>query len=171
MIAPTRFLGLDVHKQSVVVSVVDAHQEVLLPARRVALAEFEQWVRTHLLATDAVVLEASTNAWQFYDLLEPLVASVTVAHPFLIKLIAQARVKTDGRDALHLAKLLAANLILAVWVPPKPVRDLRAILAHRRRITLATDQGPQSSAQHAASAQSASTSGRSLSSRAACVVG
>ena len=129
-----RFVGLDVHKQSIVVSAVDAQQQVLLPARRVSLAEFESWATSHLLATDAVVLEASTNAWQFYDLLEPLVASVTVAHPFLIKLIAQARVKTDGRDALHLAKLLAANLIPAVWVPPKPVRELRAILAHRRRL-------------------------------------
>lgn len=81
-----------------------------------------------------MVLEASTNAWEFYDLLEPLVASVTVAHPFLIKLMAQVRVKTDGRDSLHLAKFLAANLIPAVWVPPKPVREIRAILAHRRRL-------------------------------------
>src|SRR5262249_18912453 len=89
---------------SIVVSAVDAQQQVLLPARRVSLAEVESWAATHVLATDAVVLEASTNAWQFYDLLEPLVASVTVAHPFLIKLLAQARVKTDGRDALHLAK-------------------------------------------------------------------
>ena len=62
-----RFVGLDVHKQSIVVSVVDAHQQVLLPARRVSLAEFESWATSHLLATDAVVLEASTNAWQFYE--------------------------------------------------------------------------------------------------------
>ena len=62
------------------------------------------------------------------------VSTVTVAHPFLIKLIAQARVKTDRRDSLHLAKTLSANLIPAVWVPPKPVRELRAILAHRRRL-------------------------------------
>src|SRR5215472_5046448 len=62
-----RFVGLDIHKQSIVVSAVDAHQQVLLPARRVSLAEFESWATTHLLATDAVVLEASTNAWQFYE--------------------------------------------------------------------------------------------------------
>jgi hypothetical protein len=83
-----RFVGLEVEKPSLVVSAVDAQQQVLLPARRVAVAEFESWVTTHWLASAAVVLEASTTAWQFYDLLDPLVASVTVAHPFLIKLIA-----------------------------------------------------------------------------------
>jgi hypothetical protein len=59
-----RFVGLEVHKQSIVVSVVDELQQVLLPARRVSLAAFEQWATAHLLATDAVVLEASTNAWR-----------------------------------------------------------------------------------------------------------
>jgi transposase len=33
-------------------------------------------------------------------------------------LIAAAAVKTDKRDALALAKLLAAHLIPPVWVPP-----------------------------------------------------
>lgn len=35
---------------------------------------------------------------------------------------------------MTLAKLLAVNLIPAVWVPPVHVRDLRALLAHRRRL-------------------------------------
>jgi transposase len=33
-----------------------------------------------------------------------------------------------------LARLLAVNLVPAVWVPPLHVRDLRALLAHRRRL-------------------------------------
>jgi hypothetical protein len=152
-----RFVGLDVHKQSIVVSAVDAHQQVLLPARRVSLAEFESWATTHWQASAAVVEDARTTAWQFYDLLAPLVASVTVAHPFLIKLIARVACE-DGRAGFvsHLAKLRASNLIPAVWVPSKPVRELRAILAHRRRITRATYAGAQSPAQQAASAQPAS---------------
>jgi transposase len=51
-----------------------------------------------------------------------------------IKLISSARVKTDTRDTLHLARLLAAGLIPAVWVPPPPVRDLRVLVAHRQRL-------------------------------------
>jgi transposase len=52
----------------------------------------------------------------------------------LVKVIASARVKTDNRDVLHLARALAANLIPEVWVPPLEVRELRALLAHRRRL-------------------------------------
>jgi transposase len=50
-------------------------------------------------------------------LLAPLVAEVKVANPIRIKQIAEARTKTDKRDALILARLLAVNLIPEVWVP------------------------------------------------------
>ena len=85
-------------------------------------------------STDAVVLEASVNAWQLYDQVVPLVASVTIAHPLLVKAISAASVKTDARDSTTLARLLAAGLIPAVWVPPPHVRDLRMLLAHRQRL-------------------------------------
>jgi Transposase len=63
-----------------------------------------------------------------------VVASVTVAHPLLVKLITSARVKTDARETLHLARLLAAGLIPAVWIPPQDVRELRALVAHHTRL-------------------------------------
>jgi transposase len=75
-------------------------------------------------------LEATTNAWLVHDLLEPLVNRVVVAHPYHVKLISAATVKTDKRDTLALAKLLAAE----VWVPPHHVRELRALIAHRKRL-------------------------------------
>jgi transposase len=59
---------------------------------------------------------------------------VTVAHPLAVKLISAARVKTDARDTIKLARLLAANLIPSVWVPPLVVRELRALIAHRKRL-------------------------------------
>lgn len=49
-------------------------------------------------------------------------------------MIAQSRVKTDGRDALALAKLLAAELVPTVWVPPLQVRELRLLVAQRQRL-------------------------------------
>jgi transposase len=59
---------------------------------------------------------------------------VVVAHPAKVKLIAEARVKTDKVDVLTLAKLLRADMLPEVWVPPMHVRDLRALLSHRRRL-------------------------------------
>jgi len=131
---PSRFVALDLHKDYIVVGAVDAQQRVVLAPRRIAVVGFEAWVHQQLTSSDAVVLEATTTAWQVYDLLAPLVASVTVAHPLMVKLIAVARVKTDRRDTINLAKLLAAHLIPEVWVPPVAVRELRGLLAHRRRL-------------------------------------
>lgn len=80
------------------------------------------------------MLEATSNAWYVHDLLEPLVSRVVVGVTQQIKLIAAALVKTDRKDALTLAKLLAVNMIPPVWVPPLPVRDLRALINHRQRL-------------------------------------
>jgi transposase len=130
----TRFVALDVHRHSVTVAAVDARQAVVLKPRRLAMADFARWCRQHLTPDDAVVLEATTNAWHLYDEVAPLVAAVTVCHPLMVKLISAARVKTDPRDALNLARLLAAGLIPAVWVPPAEVRELRALVSHRQRL-------------------------------------
>jgi transposase len=126
-----RFVAFDVSKRSIVAAAVDAEQKILLQPRKITLEKFENWCQKNLYPTDRVVLEATGNAWQFYDQLQPLVASVTIANALQVKLIAQAKVKTDARDALNLAKLHAADLIPAVWVPPQPVRDLRSLVAQR----------------------------------------
>jgi transposase len=76
-----RYVGLDVHKHYVMAGAVNAYQEVVLPPHKVSLAEFEGWAKKHLRSTDEVVLEATTNAWYLYDLLEPLVERVVVCHP------------------------------------------------------------------------------------------
>ena len=51
-----------------------------------------------------------------------------------VKRIAQARVKTDIRDTLILARMLAANMIPEVWVPPAHVRESRYLLSQRRHL-------------------------------------
>jgi len=93
-----------------------------------------QWAQANLRPTDSVVLESTTNAWHIYDQVAPLVGRAVVAHPALVKLIASTRVNTDTRDVLHLSRLLAANLVPEVWVPPQEVRELRALISHRRRL-------------------------------------
>jgi transposase len=134
MAMPSRFIGLDVHKHYVVVGAVDTQQTVVLRPRRLSLEEFERWRRTQLHASDAIVLEATGSAWHIYDQLLQQTPAVSVANPLLIRWIGSAPVKTDGHDTLKLARLLAAGLVPLVWVPPSAVRDLRALVAHRRRL-------------------------------------
>lgn len=132
--ASRRYVALDIHKHYCVVAGVDRDGRVALQPVRVEHAELEGWLKKNLLSTDHVVLESTTNAWHVYDLLSPLVERVVVANPIQVKQIAQARVKTDIRDTLILARLLAANLVPDVWVPPVHVRELRQLLSQRRQL-------------------------------------
>ena len=113
-----RYVALDIHKHYCVIAAVDREGRIVLPAVRVEHADLEGWLKKKLLSNDQVVIESTTNAWHVHDLLEPLVERVVVANPIKVKQIATARVKTDIRDTLILARLLAANLVPAVWVPP-----------------------------------------------------
>jgi transposase len=130
----TRFVALDVPRQSLVGGAVDAGQPVVLTPRRLSFEAFDEWAPPHLTQADAVVLEATSHAWLLDDQFQPLAAEVVVAHPQAVKRIAAARVKTEKRDTINLASLLAANLIPAVWVPPQEVRKLRALVTHRNRL-------------------------------------
>jgi transposase len=129
-----RYIAVDLHKDYVVVGGVTIRQQVVLPPRRIELKDWPRWAAKHLKNTDALVVESTSNAWDFYDQVEPLVGRAVVANPRLVKLISSAQVKTDKIDTLALAKLLAANLIPEVWVPPVFVREARGLLAHRRRL-------------------------------------
>jgi hypothetical protein len=53
-----------------------------------------------LRPTDEVVIEVGTDTRTIHDRLSPLVSRMVVAHPFYVKFIAAAVVKTDKRDTL-----------------------------------------------------------------------
>jgi transposase len=129
-----RYVALDIHKHYCVVAGVDREGRVVLQPVRVEHADLEGWLKRKLHSTDHVVIESTTNAWHVYDLLFPLVERVVVANPIQVKQIAKARVKTDVRDTFILARLLAANLVPEVWVPPLHVRQLRQLLSQRRQL-------------------------------------
>ena len=129
-----RYVALDIHKYYCVVAAVNREGQVVLQPVRVEHADLEGWLKKNLQTSDHVVIESTTNAWHVYDLLEPLAERVLVANPIKVKQIACARVKTDIRDTLILARLLAANLVPVVWVPPLHVRQLRQLLSQRRQM-------------------------------------
>lgn len=141
---PQRFIGLDVHKHYLIALGVDAELRVVLPAQRVEFTRLENWMNKTLTPQDAVVLEMTTNTWQLYDELTPRVHSVTVVHPPHVALITRSQVTpaltarcgvTDKIAASILARLLAKGLLVGIWVPPQEVRELRALIAQRSKIT------------------------------------
>jgi transposase len=129
-----RYLALDIHKHYSVAAGVNFEGQVVLEPVRIEHGDLEVWLTKNIQPTDYVVIESTTNAWHIYDQLEPLAEEVLVANPIKMKQIAQARVKTDIRDTLILARMLAANMIPEVWVPPMHVRNLRYLLSQRRHL-------------------------------------
>jgi hypothetical protein len=87
-----RYIGLDVHKHYLIAFGVDEKLEVVMPARRVELANLEAWMKKILTRRDEVVLEMTTNTWQLYDELVEYVGSVTVVHPPHVALITRSQV-------------------------------------------------------------------------------
>jgi hypothetical protein len=90
----TRYIAIDIHKHYLMIGGIDAHKRIVLQPRRVELHRWLDWAKANLHPTDAVVIEATTNAWLIYDQVVGLVGHVVVAHPAKVKLIADARVKT-----------------------------------------------------------------------------
>jgi transposase len=129
-----RYLAVDLHKHYVVIGGLNAQQEVITQPKRIQLSDWPGWAKVRLCKSDILVVEATTNAWDFYDQVQPLVGRCVVANAGKIASLVKTRVKTDRVDVLKLAKLLTAGMIPEVWVPPVEVRELRALLAHRRQL-------------------------------------
>lgn len=129
-----RYIGLDVHKHYITVGGMNEKQEVVLRPRDVEIERFPKWAEQNLRKMDAVVLEATTNTWEVYDTIVSLAGRVVVAHPAEVKQIANSRVKTDNQDVIRLIRVLIADLVPAVWVPPVEVRQLRALISYRWRL-------------------------------------
>lgn len=130
-----RYMGLDVHKYYLIALGVDEDLNVVLPARRVELSHLEAWMKKTLTKQDEVVLEMTTNTWQLYDELCVHAGSVLVVHPPHVALITRSQVMNDKIAASILARLLAKGLLVGVWVPPQEIRELRGLVAQRKKMT------------------------------------
>jgi len=113
---------------------MNTSQEWILPPRKLEMSRFEEWAKRHLCESDAVVIETTTNVWDIYDIVQPLVGHAVVAHARAVRQIAEARVKTDKEDVKRLIRLLIADIVPEVWIPPQPVRELRGLISYRQRL-------------------------------------
>jgi transposase len=129
-----RYIGFDIHKEYALVGGQNARQEWVMQPRRVGLEKFREWAQANLRPGDAAIIETTTNVWDIYDIVAPLVSYAVVAHAGGVRQIAEARVKTDKKDIERLLKLLIADIVPEVWVPPVQVRELRGMISYRNRL-------------------------------------
>lgn len=133
-----RFIGADLHKQSITFCVVelDEGKTVLLkratiPCRQVE--RIEKFLKEQ--GRCKLVVEASIGYEWFVGLSEAIVERVAVAHPAKLRIIAESTRKTDKIDAFVLADFLAKDMIPESWFPTPRVRQHRTLVRRGCKVT------------------------------------
>src|SRR5438445_8116116 len=128
-----RYLGLDVHADTIAVAVAEPRGEVrsvgVIPNRPEAVAKLIRKLgsREHLHAC----YEAGPCGYVLYWQLTQLGVKCEVVAPTLVPVKAGDRVKTDRRDAERLARCHRAGDLTAVWVPDAAHEALRDLVRAR----------------------------------------
>jgi transposase len=130
-----RYMAMDIHREYILVGAWNEEKDWVLTPRRVSIERFPEWAKKNIRKGDIVVLETTTNVWATYDIVAPLAGRVLVANAAEVEEIAKARVKTDKEDIKKLLKLLIGGIVPEVWVPPMHVRELRAFISYRGRLS------------------------------------
>jgi transposase len=126
-------VGIDLHRETVVIAAVNDAGEVVKPVTiRCEATEAIVEVVKRLGCFRAAVEASGTYRW-LYDLLQPH-GTILLAHPFRLRAMVQRRTKTDKLDAQLLANLLRINQIPLASIPPEPYQQLRDLT--RRRVRL-----------------------------------
>jgi transposase len=131
----TAFVGLDYHKDSVQVCVMDQAGKILLnrscPNDVPALAALVAGHGGHVRAA----IEACCGAAALAD---ELVArhgwDLDLAHPGYVARMKQTPDKTDWADARVLADLVRVGYLPRVWLAPEDTRQLRALVRYRQQL-------------------------------------
>ena len=139
-----RFLGLDVHAETIAVAVAEPDGEVRSLG---TIANREESIRKLVKKLGAgehmrACYEAGPTGYVLYWQLTQLGVECAVVAPTLVPTKAGDRVKTDRRDALKLARSHRSGDLTAVWVPDgdsEALRDLvRAREAAKQDVAAAT---------------------------------
>lgn len=125
-----KYLGVDFHKKYSTVTMVDEKGSVLDRRRLYNRREdFAKFLKTY--SEISAVVEACRNWPVVVDLLDDLVDEVTLVHPYKVKAIAEAKIKTDSIDSLALAQLLRGDLIPEAYLRDKENQKKQRVLRSR----------------------------------------
>lgn len=120
-------VGLDVHARSVAAAAIDGLTGELAQTRLTPSHDhILSWLRT-VPGPVAVVYEAGPTGFGLYRALHTAGIRCVVAAPSKLQRPSGDRVKTDAKDAVHLARLLRLDEVTAVAVPTleqEAARDL-----------------------------------------------
>jgi transposase len=124
------YVGIDYHRQYSHLTVMDQQGQVLRSGRVANLrSEIEKFLGS--LETMEAVIETGRSSYAMVDVLGEIGLAVKIAHPFEVKAIARAKIKTDKRDSEVLAHLLRMNMIPEVYQRSPENRKAQRVLRQR----------------------------------------
>jgi transposase len=131
----TRFVGLDVHADSIAVAVAEGGRDGEVRSLGLIPNRFEA-VRKLIVKLGGpkglrVCYEAGPTGFALYWQLTKLDVECAVIAPSLIPTKAGDRVKTDRRDAIKLARCYRAGDLTSVWIPDQAHEALRDLVRAR----------------------------------------
>src|SRR2546427_6953080 len=128
-----RFVGLDVHAETIAAAVVEPDGELrfvgTIPNRVEAIRRLMK--RLGPAARLRACYEAGPTGYVLYWQLTELGVHCDVVAPSLVPVKAGDRVKTDRRDAEKLARCYRSGDLTAVWVPDAAHEALRDLVRAR----------------------------------------
>jgi transposase len=128
------FVGIDLHKKTITLCVVNQARETLLQ-KRFLCGEADK-IRDFFAALGPfqAVVEATASYEWLWALLEPLADRLVLAHPKKLRVIAESTRKSDKLDARVLAEFLALDMIPQAYRPTPRQRQHRALVRQREFI-------------------------------------
>ena len=128
-----RFIGLDVHAETIAVAVAEPDGEIrslgVIPNRADSLRKLVN--KLGPVEQLRVCYEAGPTGYVVYWQLTELGVHCDVMAPTLVPVKTGDRVKTDRRDALKLARSYRAGDLTPVWVPDRAHEALRDLVRAR----------------------------------------
>ena len=127
------YVGLDIHQKRIAICVLSETGQII---RRAQVRNIDEMMRILEALPDrfAVCYEASCGYGHYHDLLSPIAARVTVAHPGRLRLLFRSKDRNDRQGAERLAKRLYLGEAPAVHVPAAEVRTWRELITCRGRV-------------------------------------
>lgn len=128
-----RYVGLDVHAQTIAVAMAEGRGEIrsmgTIPNTVGSVKKLMK--RLEPLSTVRVCYEAGPTGYALYWQLAELGVKCEVVAPTLVPVKPGDRVKTDRRDAEKLARSYRAGDLTPVWVPDAAHEALRDVVRAR----------------------------------------
>ena len=125
------FVGLDVHRKSVVATAIDGDGRPIAQKKMGPVdSELTEFLDS-LPGSKHVALEACSMWEHYFDAARVSGADVVLSNPLKTRLIAEATIKTDKVDSEALATLLRLHSLPTVYTPTSELRALRLLVRDR----------------------------------------